>query len=258
MNYTIWADTDIGIRKKTNQDSLSVRLVDTVQGRMAFAVLCDGMGGLSKGEVASATVVKAFSNWIDMDLPLLCHAPLQEDTIGIQWRGLLAGLNTKLMNYGNSQGLSLGTTVVAILVTPTNYYIINVGDSRVYEITDKLVQITRDQTVVAREISLGRLTPDQAKRDPRRNVLLQCIGASQVLYPEFFFGETNKNAVYMLCSDGFRHEITPDEIVAGLHPDNLTNVGEMKKKARHLIELNKYRQEKDNISVALIKPEKGR
>ena len=63
MNFIISATTDIGTTKKTNQDSLSMKVIRTPAGRMVFAVLCDGMGGLSSGEVASATVVKAFHEW---------------------------------------------------------------------------------------------------------------------------------------------------------------------------------------------------
>ncbi|MCL1917784.1 MAG: protein phosphatase 2C domain-containing protein [Peptococcaceae bacterium] len=253
MDYTIWARTDIGIKKTINQDSLSVRVFDTVQGKMAFAVLCDGMGGLDRGELASATVVKAFMNWADSELPLLCYYPLGENIIRDQWKDLVYNQNAKIMKYGQRQGINLGTTIVAILLTQTNYYIINVGDSRIYEIADKIMQITRDQTVVAREVSLGKMTPEQAKRHPKRNVLLQCVGASEVLRPEICFGEIKKDAVYMLCSDGFRHEVTPQELFTYLNPKYLTNSRVMKKHTDYLIELNKKRRETDNISVVLIR-----
>ena len=67
MEFLVSAQTDIGISKSTNQDSLLVRIANTAQGRISFAVLCDGMGGLSKGEVASATVIRAFDNWFNRD-----------------------------------------------------------------------------------------------------------------------------------------------------------------------------------------------
>lgn len=73
MDFIISATTDIGNTKNTNQDSYNARIINTQAGRMAFAVLCDGMGGLSKGEVASASVVKAFVNWVDNKLPILCE-----------------------------------------------------------------------------------------------------------------------------------------------------------------------------------------
>ena len=62
MNFLTAAHTDVGIRKKTNQDSLMVRVADTEYGQVCMAVMCDGMGGLSKGELASATLSRLFSS----------------------------------------------------------------------------------------------------------------------------------------------------------------------------------------------------
>ncbi|MEG2814087.1 MAG: serine/threonine-protein phosphatase, partial [Oscillospiraceae bacterium] len=147
----------------------------------------------------------------------------------------------------------LGTTVVVMLITQTNYYILNVGDSRAYEISDKLYKLTADQTVVAKEILQGKLTVEQAKVDPRRNVLLQCVGASNIVNPDVLVGKTKLDSIYMLCSDGFRHEITPQEIQQAFNPNILLDKQSMTNNAEKLIELNKTRLEKDNISVITIK-----
>ena len=97
------------------------------------------------------------------------------------------------------------------------------------------------------------LTPEQAEVDERRSVLLQCIGASEVVYPDFFVGTAKENATYMLCSDGFRHEITPDEIYAKFQPSVLLDDVTMNENTLELIELNKQRNERDNISVVLVR-----
>lgn len=253
MNFIISASTDMGMKKSTNQDSLSIKTINTSQGRMVFAILCDGMGGLAKGEVASATVIKAFDEWVHNDLQLLCRGPIEDSVLKEQWENIVIAQNQRIMNYGKGQGISLGTTIVAMLITESRYYIMNVGDSRAYEITKELKQITKDQTFVAREIELGNMTVEDAKQDPRRNVLLQCCGASREVYPEMIFGDTQCNAIYMLCSDGFRHEITPVEIFESLRPNVLFDAATMKKHTDELIELNKERQEQDNISVALVR-----
>ncbi len=253
MNFIITADTDIGISKSTNQDSLSVKLLNTRQGRMVMAVLCDGMGGLEKGEVASASVIHAFDIWTREKLPSLCNSSLEDSVIRQEWESIVVSQNKLLHQYGAGQGVSLGTTLVAFLITEQRYYLMNVGDSRAYEISGQLRQLTEDQTFVAREIKLGNMTPEQAKTDVRRNVLLQCIGASDMVYPDMFFGAVNLNAVYMLCSDGFRHEITPEEIYQALGPAAVPDEASMNRNARGLIELNKARQEKDNISIVLVR-----
>ena len=124
---------------------------------------------------------------------------------------------------------------------------------RLFRINTGIRQITSDQTFVAREIALGHMTQEEADHDSRRNVLLQCVGASDNVYPDMFFGDVQQNAIYMLCSDGFRHEITPDEIYAKLQPGVLFDDYTMQQNSISLIELNKQRQERDNISVALIR-----
>lgn len=253
MNFIVSARTDVGLIKTTNQDSLMMRVANTPQGRMAFAVLCDGMGGLEKGEVASASVIRAFDSWFKGELPALCNAPLEDYVIKTQWSNIVTEQNNTIKKYGARQGVRLGTTVVAMLLTQNRYYILNVGDSRAYEISNCVKQITEDQTFVAREVALGNMTAEQAESDPRRNVLLQCVGASDAVYPEMFFGITNDNAVYMLCSDGFRHEISADEIFEKLNPNVLLDEYTMNSHSEQLIELNKMRNERDNISVALVR-----
>lgn len=253
MNFIISANTDIGISKSTNQDGLTTMVMNTPLGRMAFSVLCDGMGGLEKGEIASASVINAFRHWAINDLPQLCIAPLEDAEIRSQWEKIITEQNQTIKTYGARHGVRLGTTTVVMLLTQTRYYILNVGDSRAYELTTGIRQITSDQTFVAREVAMGNMTPEEAARDSRRNVLLQCVGASDNVYPDMFFGDVQQNAIYMLCSDGFRHEITSDEIYAKLQPGVLFDDYTMQQNSISLIKLNKQRQERDNISVALVR-----
>ncbi len=253
MDFLVSANTDIGITKSTNQDSLTVKIIDTTIGRMTFAVLCDGMGGLAKGEVASATLIKAFSKWAETQLPDVCMNGISDEIIKEQWSSIVQQENEKIMNYGRIHNINLGTTVVVMLITQNRYYILNVGDSRAYEIKENVKQITEDQTLIQREISQGRLTEEEAKVDPRRSVLLQCIGASEVVSPAMYYGEVKLNATYMLCSDGFRHEITKEEIYEALNPEVLTDINIMDNNTKYLIETDKERQEKDNISVVLVR-----
>lgn len=253
MDFIVTANTDIGLVKDTNQDGMSVKVINTKQGKMTFAILCDGMGGLAKGEVASTTLISAFNDWVNNELPILCKSEINDAQIRKQWDDIVVKYNNLIKAYGARQGIRLGTTAVIMLLTQTRYYIMNVGDSRAYEISDTLYQITEDQTFVANEIKHGRMTPEEAKVDPRRNVLLQCVGASEDVYPEMFFGQTRKDAVYMLCSDGFRHEITPDEIYEKFHPNVLVDKATMDNNTLYLIDLNKQRAERDNISVVLVR-----
>ena len=254
MRFIATADTDIGISKDTNQDSILIKHAKADGKEVLLAVVCDGMGGLSKGELASATVIRAFQKWFDEELPYeLENVDLQ--VIGAKWSLLLKELNAQILEYSKENGIEgVGTTFSGILFIDNQYVIGHIGDSRVYHIGSSLTQLTTDQTFVAREISRGTMTLEQAKIDKRRNLLLQCIGASKVVEPQIICGKTEKGA-YMLCSDGFRHEITEAEIYESLNPINLMNKDAMHNNAKYLIEQNKNREEKDNISVILIKAE---
>lgn len=253
MNYIISASTDIGNTKQTNQDSYHARVLSAPQGKMVFAILCDGMGGLAKGEVASASLVNAFVKWSETVLPEHAKNGITDAAIRNDWINIATDFNDKIKVYGKKIGAAVGTTVTAMLITDTRYYIINVGDTRAYEIAEGVRVLTKDQTVVAREVEQGILTPEQAETDRRRSILLQCVGASDTVYPDMFFGDTKQNAVYMLCSDGFRHEITADEIYMYLNPAVMLDADGMKQNMDLLINLNKQRQERDNITVVSVR-----
>ena len=175
--------------------------------------------------------------------------------VGAKWSLMLKELNAQILEYSINKNLEgVGTTFSGILFVGDQYVIGHVGDTRIYHLGAQLTQLTTDQTFVAREISRGTMTLEQAKTDKRRNLLLQCVGASKVVDPQIIYGKAEKGA-YMLCSDGFRHEISESEMYESLNPINLMNKNAMHSNAKYLIEQVKQRGEKDNISVLLIKTE---
>lgn len=258
MEFLSASHTDVGLRKKTNQDSVLVKLAETDYGKVFFAVICDGMGGLAKGELASATLIKAFSEWFEQTFPKIFYQAVQNGGLGItdlqdSWDTVIQDTNDRLHAYSDDFHTSLGTTCVGLLLYKNQYYVFNVGDSRVYLINQSAKQITKDQTWVQREMDEGRMTEAEAKIHPQQNVLLQCVGASQIIIPDFYNDGFENGVVFMLCSDGFRHLITNDELYAGLNSGVLNNEKVMKDAAVYFTELNKQRNERDNISVILVR-----
>lgn len=248
---TAWR-TDIGLKKKTNQDSMLILEAETDHGQVLLAAVCDGMGGLAKGEVASAAAIRALSEWFKQELPKLLRSGITENSFRQSLTSLLEQTNKRLGSYGKHTGIHLGTTVVALLIVADRYYIVNVGDSRAYSITNTMLQITKDQTLVQQEMDAGRMTAEEAYRDPRRSVLLQCIGASEEIKPDFYFGFIQPNENFLLCCDGFRHVISNDEFFAGLNTSVAHAEREMGENIQYFIDLNKYRRETDNISALLV------
>lgn len=259
MEFLSVVHTDKGIKKNTNQDSVLIKEAVTDRGKVFFAAVCDGMGGLAKGEVASATLIRAFSDWFENSFPVFLYEKRKEDGIDRMemendLNRLILEVNRKIAEYGKQFHVALGTTAAMILFAEGRYYILNIGDSRVYRLKGQTIsQLTKDQTFVQNEIDKGRMTLEEAKMHPQRNVLLQCVGASEVIIPEFEHGTYEKDEVYMVCSDGFRHVITEEEFMKIMAPDKLNTEKDLQNAAVYFTELNKSRQEKDNISVILLK-----
>ena len=172
-HYTVAAQSDVGTTKAVNQDSLTVKVANTICGEAAFAVMCDGMGGLEQGEVASATVVQAYEQWFLKDLPHLLARGFSEEILEKVWYRLANDCNVRIAEYSMEQKAPMGTTLTAMLLLEGRYYISHVGDCRAYVMGNGMEQLTEDQTYVAREVALGHMTPEQARTDARRNVLLQ-------------------------------------------------------------------------------------
>lgn len=253
MEFLVSACSDVGIRKKVNEDSFCIKEAETAIGKVLLTVVCDGMGGLSKGELASATVIRAFSQWFEEELPRLLKEEFKAEYVTECWNKMIQQLNVNIGSYGAKCGAMLGTTVTAALMVQDQLIVGHVGDSRLYSINKDVEQITEDQTVVQRDVNSGRITIEQAKVDPRKNVLLQCVGASKVVVPEFKIQQLNKDTTYILCSDGFRHEITEDEIFLSFNPSRLKDEATIEKNAQKLVNLNKERREKDNITVVVVR-----
>ena len=163
------------------------------------------------------------------------------------WRAMIHDVDVRLHEYGAAHGLELGTTVTAMLIYGGKYLIAHVGDTRVYEVGGVLRQLTEDHTVVEREVQAGLLTPEAAELDPRRNVLLRCVGASDQAQPDIFGGDLDVHACYLLCSDGLSNQMADQEIlfevVHGARRDDC---------CRRLLEIAKNRGAPDNVTSVLI------
>lgn len=252
MEFMISAKTDIGLTREKNQDSYVVRRYHMPQGDVVFAMICDGMGGLADGEIASGTLVRAFCQWADRRLSILCGNSMLEQEIWREWLQVTDEWNERLQKYGERRGRKLGSTLTAILLTSQRYYIFHVGDTRVYEIGNEVSLLTKDQTVTVREVALGRLTAEQEKEDERKHILLQCVGASKEVHPEWVCGKTRTGGVYLLCSDGFWHMATKAELLELWEAGKKRDSDVLKGSLENIIEQNKERMERDNMTAIAI------
>lgn len=253
MNFVFDVQTDVGTTKEVNQDAVAVKIVATGMGNVLFAVICDGMGGFDKGEVASASMLQSMLKWFDNDFPDLKDDFTDEDLFA-QWNYIIQSMNEKISNYGRTNQIRLGTTLSALLLFKNHYCFAHVGDSRIYKLQSmSITQITKDHTVAEEKLKKGEITEDQIETDEDRNVLTQCVGASRRVNPQFGQGTAEAEDLFLLCTDGFRHEISKTEIVESLNPKNNQTNKDIIVNIASLIERDKQRNEEDNITAAAIK-----
>ena len=247
MDFITAHYTDVGRTKETNQDSFALKVVSTNNGNAAFCVVCDGMGGLAKGELASKEVTMAFCEWFNNDFAnMLRMDNFTEYKLHEQWAAVIHSENMRISQFAKENDITMGTTATVILFYDNRYFAIHVGDSRIYLVNDVLEQLTTDHTLVASEISAGRLTSDQAKSDPRRSV-------SPIVEPEFVVGDVLGELSFVLCSDGFRHEVTEEEIYQQFAPQFISSKEKLETSCEKLTGLAMSRGENDNITVVVIK-----
>lgn len=249
---TTW-NTDVGVRKKTNQDGLLIKTAQSKVGSIGMFAVCDGMGGLSLGELASSSLIIRISNWFDKKLPQIVSYEYIDNEIKSSFKQEVMVANTGLELYGKKNGLKIGTTLSSLLVVDDKYYIFHVGDSRVYKIDTAIKQLTEDQTFINREIKLGRITKSEAENHPKKNVLIECVGVTPNINIFIYQGNIEKDEVFVIASDGFYSKIKEEELLKEFNPSILLDEIAMKNKVDRLTQVVKDRNEKDNISVILLK-----
>ena len=245
--------TETGNVKKVNQDSILVRKAVAKGEEIVFAAVCDGMGGLKNGELASAEVTEALSGWFMSELPFIVSAGLTKKSLTKSLNTVILSQDEKIEYFSEKYG-DCGTTLAGVLLCGGRFLTVNVGDSRVYKISeDGIDLLTHDQTVVQRMLDNGEIQPAEAENHKMRSVLLQCIGVEGDVVPVYTDGTYEEGDIFVICSDGFRHKISGEEIMEYFLPYEMKNEKTMKKAAKEAVDENMRRRERDNISVVVIK-----
>lgn len=235
----IVAKTDIGSVRPNNQDSYAAgQLSDSV----AWAVVCDGMGGASGGNIASSTAVKIISERITSSY----KDSMSRSSIKNMLLSAIAAANIEVFDKSRSDEAlaGMGTTVVAAIIADDSVYVAHAGDSRAYILSNRsLNQVTKDHSFVQEMVDSGRLTPDEAKDDPRKNIITRALGVSDELRVDFYEEFINKDDVVLICTDGLTNYVTVDEIVS------LISDGDFNSFAERLINRANENGGGDNITV---------
>jgi serine/threonine protein phosphatase PrpC len=274
VHLEIAAWTTTGMVRTGNEDAFALlHAVESRQddlGESCLVLLCDGMGGYEAGEVAAAMAIQALRKNLLQQKPfaaLAGQSPFPSDLPGPQPEEstpidadevkqlLVAALRdaNKQVYTASRTGKGrrgMGCTAEAVYVDGRNVVVGHIGDSRTYHLHDgRLIQLTRDQTLVNRLVELGQLTPEEAETHPRRNELQQALGGQPDVEPGQYRGVMKPGDWVLVCSDGVTNHVTHAELEQMLQVEATS--AEMA--ARRLVNFVNINGATDNATVVVIR-----
>ena len=238
----LWGITDVGAVRTQNQDDYYIELIEPDLG---IALVCDGMGGARAGNVASQLAVQTF-------LETARTSPPQE------WRSEPEALLHSAARRANEvvyakagrdpECRGMGTTMVVALVVGQTAYILNIGDSRCYLIRpDGIRRVTRDHSVVEDLVTRGKLTPEQARQHPQKNLITRALGAESQLRADLYRQDLSPGDALVLCSDGLSNVVSEQEVLY-----EVLHGGPAKDCCRRLLDIALLRGAPDNVTAVLL------
>ncbi len=255
MRLDIGTRSDIGRRKKTNEDNYGVYGEDT-PGLKLFqegALLCvaDGLGGHIGGEIASKLAISVFKDMLKEPRPPQSEAPDKPDKnlheLLRDWVGL-ANDNIYQTNLDLvKNGRPMGTTLLAALVEPEKVHVVNVGDSRCYHIRDgEIIARTQDHSWVDEQVKLGMMSKEAAEIDRRRNLVTRSLGTHPEVDCDTYLWHITSEDVLLLCTDGLVKMVEDAHIRAELDAG-----GTAADIAQRLVDRANENGGRDNITVVV-------
>ena len=251
MKVTYQALTDVGRKRKGNEDSLFVN------AEQKLFVVADGMGGHAAGEIASSIAVDSINEFVcltggdeEITWPFGLDETISYD--GNRLKTAVRFANKKVLEATKekSEYEGMATTVCAVLVDDAVANLAHVGDSRVYLMRDgELSQLTSDHSWVNEQILSGVISPEQARSHPLRNVVTRALGGKADLQVDMQAHEIEAGDVLLLCSDGLTTMIPDDEIARVMREGG----GDIEKAAQALVDAANAKGGEDNITVLLLK-----
>ncbi len=240
----IYGKTDIGRVREINQDTF---VFEQLNENLSFAFVCDGMGGIDGGHVASKIATSVLFEGLCSNLSVEFNSVQIEQVL----RVYLAKANEKILNYSdaNNSLYGMGTTVVGAVILKKNLHIFNIGDSRAYLFHENTIkQLTVDHSYVQTLVDCGKITLDEARVHPRKNEITKALGISSKIKFDFLKIMIKKNDQLLLCSDGLTNECSDEEI-----EQILSLKMSVKQTTNKLIDCANNRGGFDNITVVLLK-----
>ncbi len=239
--------SDVGCVRTLNEDS--ARLIESggdAHNRGWLAIVADGMGGHSAGEVASQLAVETISREFSWN----SENPTETLVAAVQ------KANSKIFETANeTDDLSgMGTTCTAVVLVDWHIHLAHVGDSRLYLVrADKIYCLTEDDSSVMEMVRRGVITREEARNHGDRNVILRALGTRPELAPSSWEYPLPLEVgdILILSSDGLHDLVDDDEIKRIVRAEGHRDA------CSHLVDLARLRGGPDNITVVVLAVDKG-
>ena len=204
----VYAKTDIGKTRETNQDAFDTGYFND---GTVWAVVCDGMGGVSGGQVASSLCIDKTVNAIKRSY--------REDMTVNNVKNMLVSAINAANSYVFDESLKdrelkgMGTTIVAVVIINNIAVVAHVGDSRAYIVNDTIKQITKDHSYVQLLVDNGKITLEEAENHPDKNIITRAIGIEGFVDVDVDIVDIKEEDILLLCTDGLNGYVRDDDIL---------------------------------------------
>lgn len=204
----IFSKTDKGKVRSSNQDDFKF---NKISDTLLWALVCDGMGGVNGGNVASQMCTKAVEEILNEkfihglsgeEIEKLCFECMEKANIAIF-----------SVSFETEELRGMGTTADLVLIDGDKLFICHVGDSRVYLLRNSEInQLTHDHSFVQELVDMGELTEEQARNHPRKNIITRCVGVRSTLKADYIKMDLDENDMILICSDGLTNYAEDDDL----------------------------------------------
>ena len=225
MDKYLFAGVCLQNARPSNMDSLLLKPKRVAGEEAVLSVVCDGVGSLVDGGFASGMAVRLLGDWFNgID---------SAENIGAKLMDFLYNANVYLVDQAEKRNIETASTISALLLIGNTYYVVHLGDSRIYSHTKG---------------SLSLITKDDSSPEGK---LTGYIGRKRDIYPQYYEGDA-AGKMFLLCSDGFHKRMDADFLVQymdslGISKKDLDNAG------AELTQQVIDKGERDNITLALIR-----
>ena len=228
--------SDVGTVRANNQDS-------SFAGEHLVAI-CDGMGGHAGGDTASTIAIRSLAHIEreDREQDVAAIASMMETSV-------MAAHDAIVGKARHERKLSgMGTTVTAVALVDDYWVLSHIGDSRAYLLRDgALCQVSQDHSYVQHLINTGRITEQEAKNHPQRNVVMRVLGDFDIdPHPDIAVLKAHPADRWLLCSDGLCGVLENSTIA-----DALLSMSNLTECAQRLVSMALRAGSTDNVTAVI-------